>query len=69
MRRSLRALISPAVERHLAHDEAKQRRLAGAVGADEADPHAGLDMQAGLVEHGLGAERFGDVGEVKHQTG
>ena len=58
-----------AVERHLPHDEAEQRGLAGAVGPDQPDAHARLDVQAGLVEERLAAEGFGDVGEVKHQTG
>ena len=50
MRRSLRALISPAVEGHLSHDEAQQRGLARPVGAHQADPHARLDVQTGAVE-------------------
>ena len=63
-----RADLAP-VKRHLAHDKTEERGLAGPVRADKADPHARLDMQARLVEHRLSAEGFGDVGEVKHQTG
>jgi len=58
-----------AVQRHLPHDEAQKGGLARAVGADQPDAHARLDMQAGLVEQHLAAERFRDVGEVQHQTG
>ena len=57
-----------AVERHLPHDEAEQGGLAGAVGPDQPDAHARLDVQAGLVEQHLAAERFGDVGDVEHQA-
>ena len=59
--------LSP-VERHLAHDQPEQRGLAGAVGADQTDAHARLDVQAGLVQDRLAAERLGDVGEMQHQT-
>ena len=40
----------PAVGRELAADDPKQRRFAGAVAADDADPLARLDLQAGIVE-------------------
>ena len=55
-----------AIERHIPHDEAKQRGLAGAVGADKPDPHAGFHMKAGLVEDDLTAKGFRYVGEVEH---
>ena len=43
--------------------EAKQRRLARAVRADEAEPRARAERQVDAVENGLGAERAADAVE------
>ena len=41
--------------------EAEQRRLAGAVRADEAEPRARAERQVDAIEHGVGAERADDA--------
>ena len=47
---------------------AKQRRLAGAVAADEADPVARIDGDAGAVEQRARADAIGDLIKTKHGT-
>ena len=41
--------------------EAEQRRLAGPVRADEAEPRARAERQVDAVENGVGAERAADA--------
>ena len=50
----------------LAGDHAEQRRLAGAVGADEADLFAALDRRRGLDEDDLLAVLLADIFETDH---
>ena len=45
----------------LAHDHAKQRRLAGAVGADDADDATGRQTERQIVDQQLVAVALGDV--------
>ena len=47
--------------RELPGQEIEQRRLAGAVGADDRVQAAGLDAQADIVDRGKRAERLGQV--------
>ena len=58
VRRPCWRMISPPIGLHAALEEAEERRLAGAVAAQEADALAGLDRQIGLVQerqgHGSG---------------
>ena len=49
-----------------AGEQREQRRLAGAVAADEADLFAGLDGQAGFVEDELDAAAQRQLGENEH---
>ncbi len=51
-----------------AGDDARERALAGAVDADEADALAGADRQRHAVENGVRPERLRDVlnGENRH---
>ena len=44
-------------------EQAKQRRLAGPVGADEPEPRARAERQVDVVEDGAGAERTDDAVE------
>ena len=53
--------------RHPGH-YAKQRRLAGAVAADEADPVARIDGDAGAVEQRARTDAIGDLIKTKHGT-
>ncbi len=50
----------------LAHDHAKERRLAGAVGADEADLLAAVDGGGGLDEQELFPVLLADAVETNH---
>ena len=49
----------------VAEQYAKDGRLAGAVGADQAELLAGVDLKGGAFEHGLGAVVCGDVMEAR----
>ena len=49
-----------------AGEQREQRRLAGAVAADQADLLAGLDGDAGAVEHELDAAAQGELSENEH---
>ena len=51
----------PRVGRQLAADDLQQRRLAGAVAADDRHPLAGVDLQRHIVEQRQMAEGEGDV--------
>ncbi len=55
----------PVVERRLTGDDLEQRRLAGAVAADEADALAVGDDEAGAVEERMKAE--GELGVLQGQ--
>ena len=57
MRSPAGACIVAVVEWNAAEDRAEQRRLAGAVAADQADAFAGIDREVGAVEQGLCAKR------------
>jgi hypothetical protein len=48
-------------------DQREQRRLAGAIAADEADLLARLDGEAGAVEDELGATAKGELAENEHR--
>ena len=47
-------------------EKREQRRLAGAVAADQADLFAGLDGEAGAIENELDAATQRDLGENEH---
>src|SRR5262249_9335377 len=53
------------VGRDLAEDGADERRLAGAVRPDDADPIAGLPEEAEVAEERLSAERFAEAAELE----
>ncbi len=55
------------VRRLLADDHLEQRRLAGAVGADDADDGAGRHQEAEVVDQQALAELLGDVLELEHR--
>src|SRR5438105_2548872 len=66
---------SPAIEAHGARlvaqraaDAVDQRRLAGAVRANEAEPLAGLDRQVDAVERHEAAEAFADVVDLEQRS-
>ena len=59
-RRSLDATLVRLVE---PREQPEQRRLAGAVGADEPEPRARPESQVDMVENGAGAERTDDAVE------
>ena len=50
----------------LAHDQAEERGLAGAVGADQADLFTGIQLEGGVDEDQLTAVLLVDVGERDH---
>ena len=50
-------------------DEPEHRRLAGAVGADDADAGARLDREVQAVEHGSAAERLADGVQADERHG
>ena len=54
------------VGRFLADDHAEQRGLAGAVGADQADLLAGVQLKGGVDEDQLLAVLLVDIGERDH---
>ena len=66
MRRSLRALISPASSDISPATIRSSVVLPAPLGPTRPDAHARLDVQTGVVEDDLGAEGLGDVGEVEH---
>ena len=56
--------LDPALVRLVEpREQAEQRRLAGAVGADEPEPGARAECQVDVVENGAGAERTDDAVE------
>ena len=57
------------VDGHEAADDVQQRRLAGAVGADEPDHLAALGGDADVVERAATAEADGDVGATSADWG
>src|SRR5512139_1948568 len=63
-----RDLYLPLLRRDLAGDDAKERRLAGAVAADKPDMGAGRQRDRGMVEQGAAGDAIGEVGEGKHGT-
>src|SRR5205823_3767408 len=64
---SLRLLKEAVVELLEPGDDLEERRLAGAVAADQADPLAGFERQRRAVEQGDVAE--GEVGVGKGEDG
>ena len=54
------------VRRFLADDHPEQRRLAGAVRADEADLFAGIELEGGVDEEDLPAVLLADAGKRNH---
>ncbi len=52
----------------VAGEDLEERRLAGAVGADEAVAGAGVELEGGALEQGVAAEGFGQVGDRNHGT-
>ena len=50
-------------------EQPQHRRLAGAVGADDADPRARLDREGEAVEHGSAAERLANGVEADERHG
>jgi hypothetical protein len=59
-------LDGAAVGLLLARDHAEQRRLAGAVRADDADDRAGRHLEAEVVDEEAVAEALADVDELDH---
>ena len=57
---------SPCIGLQLAGDQAQQRRLAGAVAADQGQARGGRHVQARALEQGAAGDAEGDVGEVEH---
>ena len=57
------------IRRELAPDQAQERGLAAAVGADQADALAGRQVHARLLEQQPPAEAQGDVVQVQHGAG
>ena len=55
-------MTSPRSGSKVALEEAEERRLAGAVAAQEAHPLARLNREIGLVQDRRAAEAQGDVG-------
>ena len=58
--------LDGAVGRHEAADRVEQRRLAGAVGADEADHLAGLGAEVDVVDGDDAAEAHGEPVRREH---
>ena len=56
------------VGRFGARQHPHQRRLAGAVGRDERDPVAALDVQVDAIEHDVVAVRLARVVELEHHA-
>src|SRR5262249_18638541 len=56
----------PAVGGEAARDDPQRRRLAGAVGAEEADDLAALDGEADAVEGDRRAVAFDEGGDLDH---
>ena len=54
------------VRHFLADDHAEERRLAGAVRADEADLLAGIELKGGVDEQDLPAVLLADAGQRDH---
>lgn len=52
----------------LTGDEAKDGRLAGAVGTDKSTATPGEDLQAGVLKQHLGTVLFSDVTQVDHKN-
>ncbi len=67
MRRPAGCLQVAIVQRDAAGDDVEQRRLAGAVAADQADALAGLEAEFGAIEQRLGAE--GEFGAQQREQG
>ena len=55
-----------AVDAFFARDDAEDRRLAGAVGADEADLVARTDLKARVLIEDTVAVLLGDIGKMDH---
>ncbi len=54
---------------HFAVHDLEQRRLAGAIAADQADALTCIDLEARLLEQGVPAERNGDAIEAEKRHG
>ena len=59
----------PLVRVQLAAQEREEARLAGAVGADEADLLAGIQREIGGFEQNLGPAYERELGEANHRSG
>jgi hypothetical protein len=55
-----------AVGRDERGEDVDERRLAGAVRAEQADDLAGPNLEVDAVEHRVLSERLGDPGDVDH---
>ena len=60
---------SPAVDREVARQRLDQRRLAGAVVADQGDDLAGVDVEVGAVQGGHLAEPAGQPAGLEDRCG
>ena len=52
----------------VAGQDLHQRRLAGAIGAEQGDDLAGVEMKADIAEHGHAAERLADTGHIQDSS-
>ncbi len=52
-----------------AEDDGEERGFAGAVGADEADAFAAVNLEGDVAEKHAAGEGFGDIGELQHAEG
>jgi len=65
MRVLMPVITWPAVGRDLAEDRAHQRRLAGAVRADDADAITGLEDERQVLEQDLVADPLADAAQLE----
>ena len=57
----------PFIRGVVAEDEGEEGRFAGAVGSDQADAVARVDLQRGVLEEGASTEGLGDLGDGEHE--
>ena len=67
--RPLVALDGPGVGRLVAEDDGKERRLARAVGADQRDALAVVDLHGGVFKKGPAADGFLEIADREHGFG
>ena len=69
MRQSRGTSQSPVSALEFAAQQGEQARLAAAVGADDADPPAGVDLQRGVLDQAAHAARQGKLAELDQGAG